>query len=205
MVLVGVLLVLPLALVAVETPGYTQGGYGSAFWKLPLDEKLDHVAGHQRHWWWISIWGLVGLFALTAGTAGLTALLAEDGEELLALVALGIFFASVVTWMVGTVIQAAVISEAAKQRAETEMTPAWVHALWGAGWFAEVVWIVGANVSYLVFGIALLNTDLVAGWAGWFAIVVGALIPVIVGVTRNGFPQLGMLSPAVIGIGLLVS
>jgi len=204
MLLVGILLLSPLLLVAVETPGYTRGGYGSAFWRLPLDQKLDHISSHQTHWWWISIWGLVGLFTLTAGMAGLTALLDDEGEHLLALIAFGVYLASALTWMLGTILQASAISKAADQRAETSETPTWIHPLWTAGWFAEVVWIVGANLAYLVFGIALLNSELVASWAGWVAVIGGTSIPLIVGITRNGFPQLALLVPAGIGVAALL-
>ena len=44
--LVGILLLSGVILLAVEAVGYVRGGYNSAFWKLPLDEKLDHVADH---------------------------------------------------------------------------------------------------------------------------------------------------------------
>ena len=54
MVLVAALLLSGLVLVAVESVGYVRGGYDSAFWRLPLDAKLDQVAEHRWEWWWVS-------------------------------------------------------------------------------------------------------------------------------------------------------
>jgi hypothetical protein len=204
MVLVGVLLLSGLVLVAVEAVGYSRGGYNSAFWRLPLDEKLDHVSEHRWEWWWISIWGLVGLFLMTGGVFGLADLLAEGGEPVLAYVALGGYTVAVLAWVVGLVIQAASVSEASRQRVETGETPAWLHPLWSAGWVAELTWIVGGNLAFALAGVAVLQSGLVADWAGWVALIGGVLISIVVLVTRNGFPQLAYLVPAVIGVALLV-
>ncbi len=41
-------------------------------------------------------------------------------------------------------------------------------------------------------------------WAGWTAILIGTLIPVAVGLTRIGFPQLGLRVPFTVGGSLIV-
>jgi hypothetical protein len=197
-------LVSGIGLVAVEAVGYIRGGYDSAFWKLPLDDKLDHVAEHRWEWWWVSIWELVGLFLMTGGIAGLTHLLAEAGESILAFVALGGYLVALFAWVFGLITQAATVSQAAHQRIETGTTPSWIHPLWQAGYFAEGAWVLGTNLAYAVIGVAILQTGLVAVWAGWVALALGALIVVAVLITRAGFPQLGILLPAVIGVALLV-
>lgn len=204
MILVGALLVSSLALVAVEAVGYARGGYNSAFWGLPLDSKLDHVSRNRAMWWWISIWELVGIFALSGGVFGLVSLLAEGGEATLSYVALGGFVLALSVWVLGLVVQTSSISVAASQRADSGDTPAWIHPFWQSGYLAEGVWIIGTNLSYVVIGIAILESGLVADWAGWLAIIGGALIPVVVVFTRNGFPQLGMLIPAALGVALLI-
>lgn len=204
MLLVGLLLISGLALVAVQSVGYSRGDYNSAFWKLPLDDKLDHVATYQREWWWISIWELVGLFLMTAGIFGLAGLLDEAGGSTIPYVALGGYLIAVFAWVFGLIVQAASISQAAKQRTETRATPSWIHPLWQAGYLAEGTWIVGANLAYAVFGVAILQTDLLAAWAGWVSIAGGALVAGAVGVTRAGFPQLAVLLPAVTGIALII-
>jgi len=205
MVLIGVLLLAALALLLVEAVGYTRGGYNSAFWRLPLDEKLDHVATHRREWWWISIWGLVGLFLLTGGMFGLAYLVAEAGEPVLAYVGLGGYTVAVLAWILGVIFQAAAVSEAAKQRAETGATPTWLHPLWNGAFLAELTWVVGANFAYSVIGVALLQSGLVADWAGWVSLIGGLVIAVGVLIARDGFPQLGHLIPAAIGVALLIT
>lgn len=204
MTLVGVLLLSGLALVAVEAVGYTRGGYDSAFWRLPLDEKLDHVAEHRWEWWWISIWGLVGLFLLTGGVFSVSYLLADAGEPILAYVAVGGYTVAAFAWVYGLLVQAAAVSEASKQRAETGTTPSWLHPFWNGAFVAELLWISGANLAYALIGVTILQTGLVAEWAGWVALVGGVIIAAGVLITREGFPQLGYLPPAAIGIALLI-
>jgi hypothetical protein len=204
MILVGVLLVSGFALIAVEAVGYTKGGYNSVFWRLPLDEKLDHVAGNGWAWWWMSIWTLVGLFSMSAGIFGLTILLADAGEAVLSYVALGAYVMALAAWVLGLTIQTSAVPIAAKQRAETGETPPWLSPLWTAAHVSEGVWIVGTNLAFSVFGVAMLGSGLVASWAGWVAVVAGVLIPVVVAAVRDGFPQLGVLIPAVIGVAALI-
>lgn len=201
---VGVLLLSGLLLVAVEAFGYVRGGYDSAFWKLSLDAKLDHVSDHRREWWWISIWGLVGLFTLTGGVSGLAYLLADAGEPVLAFVALGGYLVALFSWVFGVILQTASISQAAEQRAETGATPSWIEPLWRAGYIAEATWVIGGNLAYALFGVAVLGTGLLAAWVGWVGMIGGLLIPVVVVFARDGFPQLGLLVPALFGIGLLL-
>lgn len=204
MIAVGILLLAGLALVAVESVSYVRGGYGSAFWRLPLDAKLDHVSGHRWEWWWLSIWGLIGLFLVTGGVAGLTHLLADAGEPVLAFVALGGYLVALFPWVAGVILQGAAVSQAADQRVKTGETPAWIHPFWNAAYVAEATWVIGANVAYVLFGIAVLRTGLVAEWAGWVAVGAGMLIPVGVILIRDLFPQLGLLVPAALGVAFLV-
>ncbi len=204
MVLVAVLLLSGIGLIAVESVGYVRGGYDSAFWKLPLDDKLDHVAKNPWEWWWVSVWGLIGLFLVTGGMFGLRDTLGEAGEPVLASVALGGYSVAAVAWVVGLIIQTASVSEAARQRADTGTTPSWIHPFWNGAYFAELFWIAGANLAYVLVGLAVLLTGLVPAWAGWITLIGGLIIAAGVLITREGFPQLGYLPPAVIGIALLI-
>lgn len=204
MALVGILLLSGFALIAIESIGYAKGGYNSAFWRLSLDEKLDHVVEHRWEWWWISVWPLVGLFTVAGGVFGFAALLAERGEPVLAYVALGGFAVAVLAWVFGVTVQAAAVSEASKQREESGATPAWLHPFWNAAFLAELVWIVGSNVVYSLLGLSILQTGVVADWAGWIALIGGVLTAVVVLIMREGFPQLGLLIPAMLGVALLL-
>jgi len=205
MVLVGVLLLSGLGLMAIEMVGYTRGGYNSAFWKLPLDDKLDHVAVHRREWWWISISSVVSLTVLSSGVYGLAFLLGDAGAPVVASVALGGYTVAAAAWLFGLVVQTAAVPEAAQQRAVARTTPSWLHPMWKGAFLTELTWIVGANIAYALMGYAILTTDLVADWAGWCAMVAGPLTAIGVLITRDGFPQLGYLLPAVIGIALLLT
>lgn len=204
MVLVAILLTAGIWLVAVQAVGYRRGGYNSEFWKLPLDDKLDHVAEHRWEWWWISIWELIGLFAMTGGVAGLTALLVEDGEPVLAAVGFGAYLVALFAWVLGSIVQAAAVSKAADERTEIGETPSWIHPFWQAGYFAEGAWIIGANLAYTALGTAIIQTSLVGVWAGWAAIGLGIAFSSLVLLTRTGFPQLGLIIPAIIGVALFI-
>lgn len=204
MLLVGILLVAGLGLIVVEAVGYSRGGYDGKFWKLPLDDQLDHVVVHKWEWWWVSIWELVGLFLMTGGLAGLTYLLADADEPVLAFVAFGGYLVALFTWVLALITQAAAMSRAAIQRTETGETPNWIHPFRDAGYLAEGAWILGTNIAYAVIGVAILQSGLVATWSGWAAISLGVLIPVVVLVTRVGFPQLGLLVPFIVGISVII-
>lgn len=204
MVFVGVLLMSSLALVAVESVGYIRGGYDSAFWRLSLDDKLDHVSRHRWEWWWISVWELVGVFFLTGGLFGLVFMLADEGEPVLAYVALGGYTFAMAAWVLGLTLQTSGLSVAASQRAETGNTPAWVHPLWQSGYLTEGIWIIATNLSYALIGLGILQSGMTADWAGWVSLIGGVLISAGVIITRNGFPQLGILIPAVLGIAVLI-
>ncbi len=204
MLLTGILLSSALVLIAVESVGYSRGGYNGAFWKLPLDDKLDHVAKHDHDWWWVGSWSLVGIFLMTGGLTALAYLLADAGEPVLAFVGLGIFLVAMIAWVFGLIFQTAGVSQAAKQRQESGETPLWIHPLWSAGYLSESAWVVGANIAYAVIGLAILNTGLLPGWAGWTAIALGVLIPVGVAITKTGFPQLADLAPLVIGVAAIL-
>lgn len=205
MLLTGILLVSGIGVTLLESPGYWRGRFDSAFWKLPLDDKLDHVAARTRHWWWISIWSLVGLFLMSGGLAGLTWLLADQGEAELAFVAYGAYLVTLIAWVFGSIVQPAAVAQAAGQRAETGATPAWIHGFWDAGYLAEGVWVIGSNLAYALFGVAILQSGVTAPWAGWVALVAGLLIPLLVALSRFGFPQLGEVIPFVIGVAVIIT
>lgn len=204
MQLVGWLLVGALLVSAVAGLAGSARGYNGAFWRLPLDDKLDFVHTHRRDWWWMAGLDLTAMFAVTAGTLGITYLLAEAGRPLVAYVGFGGYLVAMAAWVFGLVTQAAMVPRAATQRFESGGTPAWIQGLWDAAYLAEGVWVIGANLAYVIIGVALLQSDLVAAWAGWAAIGVGAAIAVTVVLVRDGFPQLSLIVPLVVGIALLV-
>ena len=204
MILVGILLVLGLGASLVGNLSLG-AGYNSAFWRLPLDEKLDHIFTQRRAWWWMSIWELVGLFAMTAGIAGFTWLLVDGGEPVLAAVAVGAYLVALIPWLFGLTFQTAGVARAARSRGETGRTPDWLQPLWDTAYLGEIIWIVGSNLAHAVFGLALVQTGLVVAWVGWAGFALALVIIAAVAVFKDGFPQLGALVPLFFGIALLAS
>lgn len=204
MLLTGILLMAVIGLIAVESVGYRRGGFDSEFWKKSLDEKLDHVATHTRDWWLVSIAELVGIFLMTAGLAALTYLLATEGEGTLAFASFGGYLVALMAWVSALIAQTTTLPRAATDRAETGKTPAWIQPFWDAGYLAEGVWIVGTNLAYAVMGVAILRSGLLPAWSGWAALVLGLFLPVVVLITKAGFPQLGGLVPFIIGIAAII-
>lgn len=202
MILVGVLLVVPMLLVAVQAVGYVRGRFNGEFWSLPLDEKLDRVAVKKWEWWWVAVWDLVGLFAMTAGMAGFIFLLADEGEGVLAFVSFGAYLVVLFCWVVGLIFQTAGMSRAATEKTESGSTPSWIHPLWDAGYLAEGSWVIGSNLAYVPLGIAIIRAGMPAVWAGWAAVALGGAIAVTVVAMRDGFPQ---LVPLVVGVALLIA
>ena len=76
--------------------------------------------------------------------------------------------------------------------------------MWDACYLAEWVWVIGANLAYVLIGWAILQSGLVAAWAGWAAIVLGIGILVAIALVRDLAPQLSLLVPFIVGIALLV-
>lgn len=202
--LVGILLVLGLGASLVGSLSLG-AGYNSAFWRLPMNEKLDHIFNQRRAWWWMSLWELVGLFAMTAGLAGLTWLLVDGGEPVLASVAVGSYVVALIPWQFGLIFQTAGVSRASRSRAETGRTPDWLQPLWDTAYLGEIIWIVGANLAHAIFGLALVQTALVAPWVGWAGLALALVIIASVAIFRDGFPQLGGIVPLLFGIALLAS
>jgi hypothetical protein len=200
MLTTGIALVVLVPLMALGGYLLTRAGMLSEFWRLPLEDKLDHIATRKRVWWATGIiW--VAMLAFTAG--GMTSLAAQLDEPI-AWVALGILFVGVVAWLVGITLQTAGLATASTERTDTGVTPSWVQPLWAAGWMSELTWVIAANIAAVLFGIAVVGGNLVDAWAGWVAIAIGTGISVTVATTRYAFPEMGLLAPIVFGVALLV-
>ena len=198
----GLVLLALVPLLVIEAVTYSRAKMGGEFWRRPLDEKLDHIGNHLREWWILGI-AWVGMLAVTlGGMAGLAWLL----EDELAWIGFGALVVAVTAWYVGVTIQTAGLAVAAGQYAEEQVTPSWVHPLWYTGWMCELSWVFVANVAYVAFGVAILQGDVLAAWAGWAAIGVGGVIVAAAVVFSNqAFPQLGLLVPLVLGVALLLA
>jgi hypothetical protein len=197
--LAGGLLAAPVAFSVVEMVGYRRGHFGRAFWESPLDAKLDHVGQHSHAWWLMTLPWFPILAVTTAGLAGLSFLLADVA----AWTAFGLFILAAEAWLIVMSLQHGTTTVAAQRRAQTGDTPDWAGAVWQAGFVLEQVWIVLANLAAVGYGMAVLRTDVLPGWLGWAAIVVGLAIPILVLLTRDGFPELALPAYLTLGVALL--
>jgi hypothetical protein len=203
-VVVGIVLLLIFPLLFVEAPAYMRAGYKSDFWKLPRDEKLDHIATQPGYW---TRMGVVWLPILTLSVAGLTAFshqLASVEAGTLAYLALGAFGFGAVAWMIGSLVQTSAVRRAAELRAAEGTTPGWLDAAWNLAWWAELTYIVAANLAFVAWGIAILDAGFPAMWMGWTAIIGGVIALMLVAFARQAFPQLGVLVPIALGVALVL-
>jgi hypothetical protein len=199
--LVGGLLIAPVVFSAVEMVGYRRGKFGREFWESPLDAKLEHVARHNRAWWLMTLPWFPILAVTTAGLAGLSFLLAD----VTGWAAFGAFMLAAEAWLIAMSLQHGTTTVAAQRRAQTGDTPDWAVAVWQAGFVLEQVWIVLANLAAVGYGVVVLRTHVLPGWLGWAAIMAGLAIPILVLLTRDGFPELALPAYLALGVALLMT
>ena len=199
--LVGGLLIAHVVFCAVEFVGYRRGRFGWEFWESPLDAKLDHVGRHNSAWWLMTLPWFPILAVTTAGLAALAFLLAD----VTGWAAFGVFVLAVAAWLIVLSVQNATTTVAAQRQALTGRTPDWAVAAWQVGYVLERVWIVFANLAAIGYGVAVLRTALLPNWLGWAAIAVGLAIPIIVLLTRDGFPELALPAYLTLGVALLMT
>lgn len=204
MLITGLLLISGVVVVFIQTPGYRRGGFDGSFWKLPLADQLDRIGEKNREWWWIAAWSVVGVALMTGGLTALAAQLGDAGEPALGFSGLGVYLVAMAGWMFGLALSHGSMSEAAKRKAETGETPSWVAPLGSAAYVAEATWVIGANVAYVFLGAGVLASGILPAWAGWAAIGTGAVISLLVILTRFGFPQMSDLAPFVLGVAAIL-
>ncbi len=203
-IIVGILLVLIAPLMLVEYPAYRRGGYTSAFWSLPRDEKLDHIGTETAHWVRLGVAWIPMLTLAVAGLAGFAYQLGEEGAGTLAWAGLAAYVFAAFAWLVGVMAQSVAIRVAAELRRDTGSNPDWADVAWTTAWWSELTFVIVANIAFVTWGIAMLDTGFPAEWMGWTAVLLGTLAVVMVGLLREAFPQLGVLVPIVLGVALLL-
>jgi hypothetical protein len=201
----GLVLLLIAPLLFAEAPAYVRGGYTAEFWRSSPDEKLDHVAAHPRYWVQMGLAWLPVLVLAVAGMAAFTAQLAALGQATVAYASLGAYITGSAAWLFAVMLQTAAVRRAAEIRAATGTTPDWLQPVWDITGWAELAYIAAANVAFIGWGIAVLDTGHPASWAGWACLALAAVALLVVGFTREGFPQLGVLVPVVLGVALVLA
>lgn len=151
---------------------------GRAIWKWPIGQ----TPGYLR---WERGFVVVALLVNLLGLVLLEDMLRAAGEPILSRLALAVYMVSVAVVLVA------------------EMT--YLH---NREWIYPqiVLHVVLAFLAQAVFGVALLQTGLVAAWAGWGTLIwnLGWLIVLAIASPRNMyFPALHHFAPLIIGIALL--
>ena len=203
--LAGFVLLLLVPLLVADGVVSARGQFMGAFWASGRDSKLEHIAGHRRHW---ATMGTVWIAMLAVATAGIGAfgvLLGRGGEGILAAVGLGLFFLGVVSMLAAASTLFGSVGVAAQARRDAEQTPAWLEPMWTAANWSEAVYIVVTGLAYVVFGIGMLRAGLPAAWAVWASVAIGAVsvVGMIASPARFGFPQLPLVVPIVLGFALI--
>jgi hypothetical protein len=153
-----------------------------------------------------AVWPPVLVLAV-AGTTAFVFQLATAGAGTEAAtwsyLALGAFIAGSVAWLAGSLLQTTAVRVAAQARAQTGITPDWLDAVWTMAWWSELTFVLAANLAFVAWGIAILDTGFPADWVGWAAIALATISLLLVGLAREAFPHLGVIVPTLLGIALV--
>lgn len=161
---------------------FTFGGVlfmGRAFLKWPIAETSSHLL-------WERGFVICGVLATVLGLALLEDMLRAAGEPVLSRLGM-------MTYLFGAVVVVAAETAYLGKRD-------WIYP-------QIVLYVVLAFLAQAAFGASLLQTGLVAGWAGWAAILwnLGWLLVMLIVRPRDiYFPVLHHVAPLIIGIALLV-
>ena len=203
--LAGVVLLLIVPLVVFDGVAAVRAGFDAAFWRRPLDDKLDHVVGQPRTWQLMgAVWPPILVLAC-AGMAAFSIQLWDAGAGTWPFLALGAYLLGSFAWLLGVLVQMPAVLKAARVRAETGRKPDWLEGLWQTAWWSELTYVSAANVAFLAWGVGMLDADYPAGWMAWTMTVGGAVTVAGVAATRNAFPHLGVMLPIVLGVALVTS
>lgn len=204
-VIVGIVLLAVVPFVAADAVSGLRAGFDNAFWAQPLDAKLERIPGSRDAWQRLGIvWIFIGVL-LAGGLTAFTFQLAGEGETAWAAIGLGAFLPAALAFGPAAALMVATVAEAADRRAETGRTPAWVQPAWRSTWWLERTFVIGANLAYVAWGVGIVRTGFPAEWAGWVAIVSGALIAAWASLRESFFQHMVLLTPIVLGVALLLT
>jgi hypothetical protein len=152
---------------------------GRAFLKWQIEETSSHLI-------WERGFVIAAILATVLGLALLEDMLRGAGDSFLARMGM-------VAYLLGAVV--VVVAETAYLGKRD-----WIYP-------QIVLYVILAFLAQAAFGVALLQTKLVAGWAGWTTViwnVAWLLVMLVVRPTDIYFPVLHHVAPLIIGIALLV-
>ena len=65
--------------------------------------------------------------------------------------------------------------------------------------------VVAANLAYVAWGVAMVDSGFPAEWAGWVAFISGLLLAVWASLQDNYFQHMTLITPLVVGVALLLA
>lgn len=137
--------------------------------------SLEEIAANRAAHMWTSGTFLLAVFITLAGLALFTLALREAGDRVLSVLGLLAFAFGSVFWTMHVAFRLTVMAWAAEEFSRTAMSPAWFQPWrdWSGLLFG--IYSVLANLALVAYGGAILETGLLARWAGWTCVVLGLL------------------------------
>lgn len=196
--------VLLVAILPLIIPAAFAVGMPIDVWNMPLEEKLRTIARHPTAWRAANAFFLAALVLSVFGLAAISRELRGSPASLIADLAVLAYALAAVLWSIDLVFRMSGTVVIAEETARTGLVPTWAPALVTLGTALLLTYACLSNLAVLAVGAALLQTDVVAGWAGWVAVGVSGLALALLVVTRDNVPALNLLGPIAIGIAFLL-
>jgi hypothetical protein len=203
--LVGIVLLGVVPLVVWDAANSLRGGFDNDFFARPVGEKLPHVAEHTSAWLRLGTAWIPITVLLVAGFAAFALQIAEAGEPVLAALGFGTFMVGALAFIVAVVPATHAVAAAAEVHKETGGIPSWLGPLWAASGIAERTFVVSANLAYVAWGIAMVDTGFPAEWAGWTAFITGLLLASWASLQDYHFQHMTLITPIAVGVALVLA
>jgi hypothetical protein len=204
-VLVGIVLLAVVPIVAWDAWNSLRGGFDNDFFARPLEEKLPQVAENPSAWLRLGTSWIPITVLLVAGFAAFSVQLAEAGEPVLAALGFGSFLVGALAFVVAIVPATNAVAAAAKAHDERGAVPPWLLPLWAASGVAERTFVVSANLAYVAWGVAMVDSAFPTEWAGWTVFITGLLLAAWASLQDYFFQHMTLIGPIVIGVALIVA
>ena len=197
----GLVLLAVVPLVVWDGVSGMRAGFDNAFWARPLPEKLPLVAAQRKVWDRLSLIWLPITALLAAGLTGFTFQLAATDDGVWGVLGLGVFLPVATVFMAIVPLMATTIGRAAADGT----VPAWAEPVWQASGWVERAFVIGANLAYVAMGFGIVASGYPAEWAGWVAIVSGALLAAWASLRDYFFQHMTLVTPVALGVALLLA
>jgi len=197
--IVGGWLLLVVPLMVVEATAYVPAGFDSAFWALPLAEKLPRIAAEEHRWLRMArVWIVIPVVVAAGLLAGSVVALGVDVWVWLG-TGIALVCAAVAVLMFATQGAAAIAA------ARRGTAPDWLEATWGVLSDVERTYVVGTSVASVLIGIGLTDGAVLGTWVAWSMIAAPGLVAASALITGFFFPHMALLGPLILAVGMMLS